>query len=546
MKKFKKIVSVLFFMFVVTLVLPNSVSAAEMSEEFKTWLNEDGEFVVNASKGTTDEDLYLYLDFKYSLEEPPYRIRWGNQSEDFNTFDFTIYADDEEKEETHTVKIKYNYDEKVNEMINNYLNTTLKGKEEFEVKDMELVSYWINNTQDNNNSLALFSGELKELLDYKNIQLFTDSRAGGYDRFITSNLGFASFQSDGISYKMSPKLGAYAEHVIYIDESVGNTEEEIVAAVQKRIDEQFGKDKVLISFGGEGLYNLYVSEYDTMISFYKTQIETYERYETDYAAHCENNPNADVTMCDQLKTFRDNLYKEITENGYESEIEYLEYYKSSFIDQWNDPNGSYSFLKKAVNDWFFLAEIDFGDMFFLAEFIVVRDSSKMVKPIVKTADAQTDIEISTSENLPLDTAIQAKQLTDGEEYERVVELLDLTDNVTYDLKLYSSTADEYITQLENGEFEVKIPIPEDFKGKDLYVYYVGASDEPETFDVEIQGSYAVFKTNHFSVYTLGYKGDELSNPQTLDNITNSVVLGFVSIIGLFGTSIYFISKRKNN
>ncbi len=61
---------------------------------------------------------------------------------------------------------------------------------------------------------------------------------------------------------------------------------------------------------------------------------------------------------------------------------------------------------------------------------------------------------------------------------------------------------KYITELDNGEFEVNIPIPEKFEGKDLNVYYVDAQGVVTTHVVTPKDGYASFITTHFSVYTL--------------------------------------------
>lgn len=517
MIKFKKILGVFVLVMVAILCVPNSVKAATMSEEFKTWLNKDGEFEVNAAKGTTEEDIALYLDFKYNNAELPYSIQWGNFSDDLNTFDFTIYADDEDKKETYNVKIKYNYDKKVNKVMNDYLNSTLKDRTEFKVSDLELVNYWLEGfNPENHNTLALYSGELKKLLDYRNIQLFTDSRNGGYDPFITENGGFASFQNNGISYKVSPILKGHAEHVIYIDENVGNTEEEVIKAVQDRIDNYFGKGKVSIEIAGYDVLEPYISDYEFEVERLKNEYQTYsndyENYNNQYQDNCSIIVPENEMICNQLQSFRDNALRYLTENNYPEKIaeaeQKLEDFNEYIVESLNAPSGEYHFLKDALNNWYFFANMEFDDgLLYSPFFIVKKDSSKMVTPYVKTVDSVTNIEISTDEKLPNDTIIEVNELTSGSDYEKIVKLLDLTDSLSYDLKLYSNGLDKYITKLDSGEFEVKIPIPEDFKGKDLVVYYVkdNGEKEPYTVDTTSEPGYAIFKTTHFSIYTLGYK-----------------------------------------
>jgi len=549
MRSAKKALGVFVVGLVATLFLPSSVKAAEMSDEFKSFLNKDGEFVVNAAKGTTEEDLAMYLDFIYTNADLPYSVCWDKVADDLNSFELGIYCwgDEEDKKETHTVNIKYNYDKKVNETINNYLDTTLKGKTKFKVSDLELVSYWLHNAGGPNDVLALYSGELKRLLDYKNIELFADGRAGNDDKFITSNMGFGTFQSNGIIYKLITGLGATADHIIYIDENVGNTKEEVIEAVQKRMDDYFGKEKVNIIFGGDSIYDLYIDEYDADISSIETEYlpvkEAYELAEQKENEYCAIDNNGE--LCAQYRDERLSLWANWM--NLKSEYEYAIYYKENFIEEWNKPNGSYAFLKEALNGWYFIAEVTTGDSTSMYHFMVQKDSSKMVEPIIKTVDSVTNVEISTNANLPLDTMIQATKLTSGTEYERIVKLLNLTDNLTFDLNLYSNSLDKYITKLENGTFEVRIPVPADFKGQDLVVYYVNKNGEKEEHKLdedELKKGYAVFNTNHFSIYTLGYKGNstKVENPNTFDGIGNTILMTIISVLGLVTLTIV---NRKN-
>ena len=60
---------------------------------------------------------------------------------------------------------------------------------------------------------------------------------------------------------------------------------------------------------------------------------------------------------------------------------------------------------------------------------------------------------------------EVNKLTDGEDYDRIIEILDVEDNETFDIKLHSGSLDEYVTKLDDGKFEVKIPVPERFENK---------------------------------------------------------------------------------
>ena len=71
----------------------------------------------------------------------------------------------------------------------------------------------------------------------------------------------------------------------------------------------------------------------------------------------------------------------------------------------------------------------------------------MVVPKHKTSDIKTNIDISSNSNsIPLDTIIEAIKMENGEEYERIMKILNVKDNETFDLNLFSKTLNEYITR----------------------------------------------------------------------------------------------------
>ena len=62
----------------------------------------------------------------------------------------------------------------------------------------------------------------------------------------------------------------------------------------------------------------------------------------------------------------------------------------------------------------------------------------MYTPSYKTSDIKTNITITSTDNtLPLDTLIQVKELTSGEEYDKIIKILNTTNNDMFDLKLFS-------------------------------------------------------------------------------------------------------------
>lgn len=172
--------------------------------------------------------------------------------------------------------------------------------------------------------------------------------------------------------------------------------------------------------------------------------------------------------------------------------------------------------------------------------IIKRDTSKMVNPEYSSIDIKTEVGISsTSSTIPLDTVVNSTKLTSGTEYERIMKVLDIEKGETFDLGLYSDSIKDYITELENGTFEVRLPISKDLEGKNLIVYYVDSKGNIEEHEVTVKDGFATFTTNHFSIYTLTEKVDDTAtgnNPQTSDNILFFVGMLLVAVVGVTVTT----------
>ena len=68
------------------------------------------------------------------------------------------------------------------------------------------------------------------------------------------------------------------------------------------------------------------------------------------------------------------------------------------------------------------------------------------------------------------------------------------------------------------------------------VYYVDENNNKEEYEVTIENGYAVFNTNHFSIYTLAEKpitdNEVIKNPETSDKIIYDFIIGATSILGI--------------
>lgn len=121
------------------------------------------------------------------------------------------------------------------------------------------------------------------------------------------------------------------------------------------------------------------------------------------------------------------------------------------------------------------------------------------------------------------------------------------------MKLFSNSIDNYITKLDDGTFEVKLPIKEELKDKNLTVYYVDDNNKIEEHKVTIKDGYAIFTTNHFSIYTLAEQTstveeqpeeNKTNNPQTSDNINIYTSILLISTIGVISLSYIYIKNKK--
>lgn len=152
--------------------------------------------------------------------------------------------------------------------------------------------------------------------------------------------------------------------------------------------------------------------------------------------------------------------------------------------------------------------------------------------VISSTDSTSGIIIKTkSGNVPLDASLTAGMydLTDDE-----IKLLNskgYTSINAYSFKLYSSILDKIISNF-NGVTEILIPYNGDYLDRNLKMIYISDNDKLEVYDVNkvtYQGKeYLSFNTSHFSNYILAY-GDNISNPNTSDNILVYIVILSVSI-----------------
>lgn len=391
------------------------------------------------------------------------------------------------------VIINYVYDKNTKNAIDKIVSKL--EERTYNISDLELVSYWLNG-----GSILYYSNDLMSNLGYKNFEnLSFDVRAGDNNLFYTVEAGILKFIYNDTIYYMADFVEVDGKNIIYVEDNISSND--LMKSAQTRIDNYFGKNRVTLTDEGilEEFLNSYVLDNKKIID------EMYELNES-----MKNSP----------------LYVAKTKEEIINELkEELRTMLSDILEE---------------NEHIY--KVTIGDNVYYT--LIRSDSSKMVETTYRTSDVLTDISISSSnKTIPYDALVNVKKITDGETYKKILDILKLTDSEMYDLKLFSKSLDNYVSKLVNGSFEVKIPIKDEYKNKNLVAYYVDDNGKVTEYDVSVKDGYAIFNTNHFSIYTLGVKN--INNPQTGDNIINSVILGLVSIICLSGIGIYFYKSKRS-
>ena len=229
-------------------------------------------------------------------------------------------------------------------------------------------------------------------------------------------------------------------------------------------------------------------------------------------------------------------------------IEYADYFEEG---------GLFYFLNSAAGGFVFNVEVLEKEETY--KFVIIKDDSKLAVPAFASIDFKTNVSVSTdSSEVPLDTVIKVEKITHGEEHERICGTLEIKDGEIFDIKLHSGTLDDYISQLKNGKFKVRLPIKNEYKGKELVVYYVDANGNKTKYNVTVKNNFAFFETDHFSIYTLTTVTEDVQTsptapngnvtiPNTGDNsnIFVCLVMLFVSFVGLIGFG-FIVNKKADS
>ena len=451
------------------------------------------EFTINAIKPTSEEQAFIVFEKIYFEKE--YVVDSSTCNANFTECDAT-YQGKEIK-----LSINYNYDSDTKKVIDGIVKNITKDN--YELTDLEYfnwLTYYLKNLAVDPDAeevgMVNFSSELRKAVGYKNFSI--DIRMGDDFDLFTTRGGVSQFTyNDTLYYIGENPLSVSYYHLFYID----SNSNDMVKEVENRLKKEFGDiytvadtNKTVLEYINEYFQDLYLND-----SYYNS-----------------------------LYSSKEECARDLIQNTVYSS------------------DGAYHHLNDYLNEPVYKVTATIGNLSENNYVIPIKDSSKITELTYKTIDVNSDIEISTNGKLPLDTLIKVVKLTGGTDYENIIKVLNSENIVMYDLKLFSNTLNSSITRLDSGKFEVKIPVPDSLNGKELIVYYVDSNNNIEEYDVQVKDNYAVFITDHFSIYTLAEKNatqSNIQNPQTADNILPII---FTFTISIMLISALLIKMKKFN
>lgn len=538
----KRILSLLIVL-IALVIIPSKTFALTDSE-----IIESKEIIVKSVPVKNEFELFILNEYLY--EQTEYSLTDCNS--DFSKCSVYKGPDDSNIIATN-VTVKYDYDKDIKEIVDTILKAFPSTGKELYVEDIYSIR-WIldevalDQVDENNEGLnpVKYSPDFNSLIKYNNFNF--EPRAGDDTLFAHFQEATLEFVYDGTIYGFG-KTKTRVNQVIYVNDD----ETDIEGAIKERLSKYFNVDKVIkdtdytVSEMFADEVNYFKDEYNLCVQ--KNQLIAQK--EAMEQIPLENRDDDWQTQHNQLEQQIHNINywgPDDLDQQYASADEYANAMADTLTDE-DSIDALWNLNNKVLPNVYVITFTD-NDLAGIPVF-VIKDSSKVVTTNLEviTRDVKSGITINnvgTSKTLPFNTLVQVAKLTSGSDYEKIIKTLESLINTDkaemFDLKLFSSAIEDYITKLDDGSFSVKIPIDESLKDENLVVYYVdGNKTEEHTVKVEnIDGKYyAVFNTDHFSIYTLSVKKTDsqpeesiINNPPTFDNITTYFVMTLISVLGL--------------
>ena len=479
----------------------------------------------------TDEMVFHYL-----LESRVHSNGWGceNISEQFNSFDLTING------ETHTVDVVYNYDPAIKEKLSNIAEELPKP---LEIKDLDLVDYWVNSSDD----IINYSTELNALLKKYDLEVTFDVRTGDVNLYH----GILVLKNDYIIYYVNC---IYTINVLLeIHVPSDTADDKILETAQKRIDEHVGNDKVVLSATNQNeVYEVKVGDksYFVNIHVFNNEVED-EKYLASEATCVEAAKYYKSCDCLEKGTETFSVGEPKGHNWNQGEITVQPTTEKEGVKTY-----TCSICKETKTET--LAKLEKGE----TTVIETKPATPSTpKTVISKVDVMKDLPLSNEEITAIETGkdlnvfIEVNDEKVTEENKNVVkssnELKDYTIGHFIEIDLCKQISGDStktaINETNNG-IELTISVPETLINNDQTVkreYKVARlhNDEVTLLDATFKDGQLAFTTNKFSTYAIVYVDTPLTLTSTADFAPVQCFLG-VSVVSFIGIGGLACKKRK--
>lgn len=146
---------------------------------------------------------------------------------------------------------------------------------------------------------------------------------------------------------------------------------------------------------------------------------------------------------------------------------------------------------------------------------VIIKKEKTTTEIVKKEDTTTGIKIETTTAvLPSNVVLSSIKVTEQNILNTVqTALKDISNKyTTYDITLLKDN----VKIQPNGKIKISIPIPNSYNKEQIEIYRIEENGTKIKYDVKVEGDYAIFETDHFSIYVLAEKQTQNPTEPTTD------------------------------
>lgn len=169
-------------------------------------------------------------------------------------------------------------------------------------------------------------------------------------------------------------------------------------------------------------------------------------------------------------------------------------------------NGDGIILTKANNNYYNVSSKKTKEL--IASIILEKETSNTINK----EDTTTGIKLETTTAVVPNNVILSS-VTVKEDTLKNIFTYTVNKATAYDINLLKDG-----TKIQpNGKVKVSIPIPEGYDKTRLEIYRVEENKQPIKYDVKVEGNYATFETDHFSIYVLAEKKEEKAPTKPAEN-----------------------------